>query len=100
MRKRIIALASLCIVALPIVAQAQDRYVGPELGVFLPADANLRAALGSQWYSIGVSTMKQGTLIERKIGTNFNLISQSKNGNKVFMGSYSIGIVLPFNANV
>ena len=99
MRNRILALVAMSLVALPLVAQAQDRYVGPEIGVFIPADASLRSALGSQWYSIGVSTMKQGTMIQRKVGTNFNLISQSKNGNKVFMGSYTLGVVIPFNTN-
>ncbi|ARU42426.1 hypothetical protein CCB80_15205 [Armatimonadetes bacterium Uphvl-Ar1] len=99
MRSRILALATLSLVAIPMAAQAQNsQYAGPEIGVFLPADADLRNALGSQWYSFGISTMRQGATVERKVGTNFNLISQSKNGNKVFLGSYTVGLVIPFNS--
>ncbi|MFM9874710.1 MAG: hypothetical protein ACKVQS_14740 [Fimbriimonadaceae bacterium] len=100
MRTRILALATLAIVALPIVAQAQydERYAGPEIGVFIPSDANLRNALGGTWYSFGISTMKQGSVVQRKLGTNFNLINQSKNGNKVFLGSYTLGLVMPLGS--
>lgn len=101
MRTRILALASLAAIALPLVAQAQqlNQYAGPEIGVFIPSDANLRNALGGTWYSFGISTMKQGTVVQRKIGTNMNLISQSKNGNKVFLGSYTLGLVMPLGGS-
>ena len=100
MRSRILALATLSLVAIPLAAQAQNsQFAGPEVGIFLPADADLRNALGSQWVSFGVSTMRQGSTVQRKLGTNFNLISQSKNGNKVFLGSYSFGVVIPFSEN-
>lgn len=101
MRNRLCLLAAAALTIAPLAAQAQyDHYVGPEVGVFLPTDSNLRGALGSQWWSIGVSTMKQGTMLTQKVGTNMNLISQSKNGNKVFMGSYTFGIVVPFNQDM
>ena len=81
---------------LPLAANAQDRFFGPEIGVFIPNDSSLRDALGSQWWSIGLSTMREGQVLQRRVGTNLNFASQSKNGNKVFLGSYTIGLVQPF----
>jgi hypothetical protein len=100
MRNRIFALSCLALALIPAIAPAQNsRFAGPEIGVFLPTDADLRKALGSQWYSIGVSTMKQGSVVQRNVGTNLNFISQSKNGNKVFLASYTIGLVMPLGGN-
>lgn len=100
MRTRILALASAALVAIPMIAQAQynERYAGPEIGIFIPSDPDLRNALGGTWYSFGVSTMRQGNVVKRNLGTNFNVISQSKNGNKVFLGSYTLGLVMPLGS--
>lgn len=95
MRNRMIALGTLAIAILPIAATAQNQYFGPEFGVFIPSDSNLRQALGSNWYSIGISTMKESQVLQRRMGTNLNMITQAKNGNKVFLGSYTLGIVQP-----
>ena len=88
---------SLTVFALSLMASAhaQDRYLGPDVGVFFPNDTTLRNALGDNWISFGVSSMRDGVQQSRAMGTNWNIITQSKNGNKVFMGSYSYGIVMP-----
>lgn len=82
--------------ALSPIAAAQTRYAGPEVGLYFPSDSVLKDALGNQWISFGVTTMRQGTMQSQGIGTNWNVTSNSKNGNKVFMGSYTLGITKPF----
>ncbi len=94
-----IACALLALLPLAATAQNQGRYVGPEIGVFIPNDSALRTALGSQWWSLGISTMRDGQVLQRRVGTNLNFASQAKNGNKVFLGSYTIGLVQPFGEN-
>lgn len=78
-------------------AMAQTRYAGPDIGVFYPTDSTLRDALGNAWYSVGLTTMRQGTIQSKAIGTNLNFISQTKNGNKVFMASYTLGLFQPLS---
>ncbi len=95
MRNRMIALGTLALTILPIAATAQNAYFGPEFGIFIPTDNKLRDALGSSWYSIGISTMKESQVMQRRMGTNLNMITQAKNGNKVFIGSYTLGLVQP-----
>lgn len=91
------SLAALCVtLAVAPVAMAEtSRYAGPELGVFLPSSSILKDGLGKQWISFGVTTMRQGTVQGKGIGTNWNVISQARNGNKVFMGTYTLGLVQP-----
>ena len=96
MRSRLLFSTALAAVLVPGLAHAQSSYAGPEFGVFLPTDGALKTALGDQWFSIGLSTMKQGDLRSTKTGTNMNFVTQAKNGNKVFIGSYSIGLFQPF----
>ncbi len=96
MRRRLLSTTALAALLVPGFALAQSSYAGPEFGVFLPTDGALKTALGDQWFSVGLSTMKQGDLRTTRTGTNMNFVTQSKNGNKVFIGSYSIGLFQPF----
>lgn len=95
MRSAKLATALLAAALVPATVLADDRYIGPEFGFFIPTDSKLRDALGSQWFSIGLSTSREGELLRNRLGSNTNFISQSRNGNKVFIGSYSIGLFAP-----
>lgn len=95
MLKRSLALFAIALAVAPIAQAQGSRYAGPEIGVYLPSSSTLQSALGKQWMSFGVTTMRQGTQQSKAIGTNWNVISQSRNGNKVFMGSYSLGLSQP-----
>lgn len=72
---------------------------GPEVGVYLPTSSDLRLALGDQWWSVGVTTMREGATVDRqKLGTNISFVSQSKNGNSVFLASYTFGALVPLGS--
>ena len=92
MRAKALSLLAVAVtVAAPVFATAQDRYFGPEVGIFFPSNAAMRAALGDEWISFGASTMTTGSFRGTPIGTNWNAVSQSRNGNTVFIASYSLG---------
>ncbi|MCB0825271.1 MAG: hypothetical protein KDC26_03715 [Armatimonadetes bacterium] len=92
-------LAVAAIVAAPVFATAQDRYFGPDVGFFYPSNATMRAALGDQWISFGASSMSTGNYQSSALGTNWNAVSQNKNGNSVFMASYSLGTMQLLGGN-
>ncbi len=91
------ALITTLALAASVAAQAQTRYIGPDIGVFYPSSSTLRDALGDSWFSIGATTMRDGVQQAKALGTNWNVISKSNGGNKVFMGSYSLGIYQPLS---
>lgn len=97
MMKRVIGSSLLVVAALSAttVAQAQARYIGVDAGVYFPSSGTLRDALGDSWFSIGATTMRAGVQQSRSLGTNWNVISKTNGGNKVFMGSYSLGLFQP-----
>lgn len=82
-----------------MVANAQDRYIGPDFGVFYPTSSTLRQALGDSWFSFGASSLRTGELSPKSLGTNWNTVSQSRGGNKIFMASYTVGTFQPFGGN-
>lgn len=93
-----LAVVGVCAVA-PAFAQLEDsgsgRYFGPEVGVFLPASEKLRNALGSSWFSIGAGSVRTGQFERQKFTWDWNTISQSKSGSKVFMGTVTYGMAIP-----
>lgn len=91
------ALVSTLALAAAVSANAQSRYLGPDVGIYFPSSSTLRDALGDSWFSIGATTVRSGVQQSRGIGTNWNVISKSSGGNKVFMGSYSIGLAQPLS---
>lgn len=92
-----ISLVSLAVLASSAVF-AQDRFIGPEFGIFIPSDSDLRAALGDSWISFGLSTMSNGEQ-SSLLGSNWHFISQERNGNKVFMASYTLGTLISLGGN-
>lgn len=91
-RYAVVALAALIV---PAFSHAQNQYLGPDVGVYYPTSATLKAALGDQWWSFGLSATKGGNG-EKAMGPSFNGVSQTKNGNRALMLSYSYGLYQPF----
>ncbi len=97
-RSRWIAVSAVAAcVAVPAIssAQSEDLSLGPSVGLFFPMDEKLRDALGSSWFSIGLGGVKTGEYRERQLGFNYNIISKSQSGNKVFILAGSYGLVQP-----
>ena len=90
-RYAVVALAALIV---PAASHAQNQYLGPDIGVYYPTSATLKAALGDQWWSFGLSATKSGTN-QKAMGPSFNGVSQTKNGNRALMLSYSYGLFQP-----
>jgi len=94
---RLLPVAVLASLAVPALAQSQDRWFGPEVGIFYPTSAKLRDALGSSWVSLGAGATSLNQRQGRKMGWDWETVSQSKDGSKVFMGSVSYGLVMPLS---
>lgn len=97
-RSRWFALSAFAVcLAVPAVSAAQyeDSYIGPSVGIFMPIDGDLRDALGSQWLSFGLSNVKTGQARNRMMGFNYNVTSNSRDGNKAFLLTGSYGLVQP-----
>jgi hypothetical protein len=82
----------------PTAARAQDGYFGPQVGFFFPASKVLRDELGESWLSFGISKVRNFERNQSDIAYDFNAISQSRNGSRVFILSGSIGWVAPLAA--
>ena len=91
------SILSIAVVLAAVSAEAQTRYIGPDVGVFYPNSSTLRNALGENWVSIGATTMRSDAGSRNGIGTNWNVISKNSGGNSVFMGSYSLGLFQPLS---
>jgi hypothetical protein len=99
-RRLLLPLSAMALIAVPAASNAQYSYdqnmVGPEIGVFQPNSAALRAELGSEWLSYGLGqTRVYGRQTGPRKTTSWNGISQTRNGSKVFMASASFGYVVP-----
>lgn len=96
------ALAAFAAVPAISSAQYEDFSVGPSVGLFFPADGELRRALGNSWFSFGFGGVRAGEYRERMLGFNYNVISKSQHNNTVFILAGSYGLVQPLgdaNAN-
>lgn len=80
-------------------ALAQGSGYGPQVGVYFPASQELRNALGSSWFSIGftqVPTQRAGNQI---ISTDWNVLAADRYGNRLFILTPSVGILLPLGGD-
>jgi hypothetical protein len=94
---RLLPVSVLACLAVPAFAQS-DTWFGPEVGVFFPTSGKLRDALGNTWISLGAGSTRFVQGDGRKFAWDWETMSQSKSGSKVFMGSVSYGLVSPFTA--
>jgi hypothetical protein len=85
--------------AVPAISAAQQQYETPMLGasagVFMPADSKLRDALGGSWFTFGPGTVNPGSYRNRMLGFNYNVISNSRDGNNVFILTGTYGLTQP-----
>jgi hypothetical protein len=91
---RLLPVAVLASLAVPALAES-DRWFGPEVGVYIPTSSKLRDALGNTWVSLGAGSTSIQQTEGRKFAWDWETVSQSKSGSKVFMGSVSYGLVMP-----
>jgi hypothetical protein len=86
------------LLGLAAISSAQQSWVGPELGVYLPTSGKLRDALGDRWVSFGAGFLRQQEQPSRRMSWDWEAVSQSKNGSKVFMAAVSYGYNIPFGS--
>ncbi len=97
LRRPFIALtACVAALAMPLAAQAQDAYFGPQIGVFIPRSQVLRDALGETWLSFGASRVRVFQANQGKLAYDWNAVGQRKDGSNLFILTGSIGYVIPF----
>jgi hypothetical protein len=86
---------------LPVFAHAQfgqnvtESFLGPEVGVFLPADRTLRDGVAERWTRFGVGSVSLSQFVQKKSNVSLDAISGSGNGSKVAIYTYSMGIAQP-----
>lgn len=98
LRRPLLALAAVvAAMAVPVAARAQDGYFGPQVGFFFPASKELRDELGESWLSFGISKIRHFGPGQSDVAYDFNAISQSRSGSRVFILSASIGWVVPLS---
>lgn len=91
-----LALAGLCALALvPAASLAQNRYLGPKVGAFFPLDDTLRDRLGETWLTYGVSSTRPGVGMQRKFGFDYEIVSNSGSGSRVWMLAVTYGLMQP-----
>ncbi|RYG32883.1 hypothetical protein EON81_19570 [bacterium] len=80
-------LAPLALLGLVAVASAQDGSVsvGPTVGAYFPTQKFVRDAFGNPVLSYGFSPVQTGRPAQNKFQPDLNIISASKNGNKLFL---------------
>ncbi len=99
--RKITALAIASVVSASAFAQNQN-YLGTDVGLYFPTSGALKTALGDQWLSWGLTTMRGGAQ-KASSGHSWNGVSKSANGNHATILSYSLGSFTPLgngNASV
>jgi hypothetical protein len=67
-------------------AQAQDPFdLGASVGVFMPSSRTIRDAFGSQVLRFGFGGVGRQSTGNFKLGTELDIISANKNGNRLFI---------------
>lgn len=92
-----LVLASVALLASASAAFAQGSGYGPQVGVFFPASKELRDALGSSWFSIGFTQVPTQRAGRQLISTDYNVLAADRFGNRLFILTPSVGILLPLS---
>ncbi|MEZ0326848.1 MAG: hypothetical protein ACAH95_13190 [Fimbriimonas sp.] len=67
-------------------AQAQNPFdLGASVGIFMPSSGTIRNAFGSQILKFGFGGVGQQSTGNLKIGTEFDIMSANKNGNRLLI---------------
>lgn len=95
----LIALATVCTVA---AQDAEDTSVkrgwGLTAGVFVPADSTVRDTFGNTWLSFGIRPLNfGGKSRDWKITGDLNILTASRNGNRVLAIPATLGVTKVFD---
>jgi len=91
-----VAFSAIAISAAVPTFASDSPWTGVEAGIFYPSNGPLRDALGDQWISLGLSSVKAVKQDRFKLTTDWHVIGQDKNGNKVLLVTPSFGVIFPF----
>ncbi|MCC6404304.1 MAG: outer membrane beta-barrel protein [Fimbriimonadaceae bacterium] len=92
---RRVLVACIALSSAPAFAQYDQIGLGPSAGIYMPSSSTLRDALGDSWISFGIG-VTNGAQIKRKMGMDWNFVSQNSRGNRVLIITPSFGIMMPF----
>lgn len=70
---------------------AADRWFGPSVGLYVPSNAGIRKALGSQWYEFGIGPADLSLREGWRVGSDLSMVRRHGNNNKFWMVLPSIG---------
>lgn len=62
-------------------------------GLYYPSSKTIRDALGGRWESFGFSPGVVGVARGMDLQTDFNGIYREANGNRIFIGTFSVGLI-------
>lgn len=99
-RRPIVALAALAL-AVPAQAQFNNRdesvSLGAKVGVYMPSDRFIRDSFGDSIISYGLGSVAPNRPTSGKLTPELDFISANKNGNKLFVGTFSYGYEYHFS---
>jgi len=93
-RKPLIALATLALGTVASFAHAQQNTqlnYGVTVGEYLPSSKAIRDAFGSSVLSYGIGAVGTARPSTGSITPDFNIVNANSNGNKLFIGTYTMG---------
>ncbi len=94
MKSIAVAAGAAFLAILPAAARAQE--LGVQVGVFYPADSQLRDSLGDQWLSVGFGRVNMGVADRSKASWSWRSLSKTEDGSRIWMLSASYGYLWTF----
>lgn len=74
---------------------AEQSFLGPEVGVFLPSGTEVKNGVGDRWTTYGLGQVSLSQVAKNRKASGFNVISGSGNGSKVYILGYTMGVNTP-----
>ena len=96
--KKLFAVAA-GIALLGAFANADTYGLSVSTGIFYPTSDLVKSAFGDQWWGFGVSPGSSRSSIGGRIDYDLNVLTRSKNGNRVFLVAPSVGWSQGFGTN-
>lgn len=93
MYRRLLIVSAALGVAAAANAQNSDpkTYLGGTVGVYMPTNSLIKERLGNSTVTFGLGNVGDMPADARKIASDFDFISASKDGNRLFIGSLTFG---------
>ncbi len=70
--------------------------IGVDFGIFMPVNSDVRSALGSTWYRVGVTPISLQNDSRWRFTFDVAVMSQSRNGNKASLTPVTFGMTKSF----